>query len=121
MPKFTPISLTITRKTNTPDGAGGYTSVPAAITGSPWMGTPYRNTQVTTTGYDWAKVGVANMDNVVAIRFRASANGGLFPALKLNDEITPVFGQNALVKRIRDYSVSGELQIDVEIGTQGVA
>ena len=44
IPKVTEVSITVKRKTRTSDGAGGYTTTEAEITGSPFTGRLVRPT-----------------------------------------------------------------------------
>ncbi len=109
------VPLTISRKFKVRDGGNGYIDSYAPISVGPPICRYYRKPESATPGYQVKPPATIQQDAYVVVSIRYADNNGVVPAVQINDVVSGVYGQNALVRRARQYSRM--LQLDCEIGT----
>ncbi len=102
------VSLTVLRKTSTPDGTGGYSQIESAVTGSPFAARIYRR-PIGNPDYVARQPGDSDADKSVVVSFMDPAT-----PVQINDIVVLPDGTRARILRVRVYTLMA--QCDVEVG-----
>ena len=104
------VSVAITRDAKTRTATAGYTIVPGAIAGSPFLCRVFRKPQ-TTVDRDEAAPATATIDQMIVLSILDTT-----AAVKINDLATLPDGSKGKIIRIRRYART--LQCDLETGVE---